>query len=87
MSQTTCGITFNIIFDMPVMSSLYILASPLMSPSSASSLMGVSGHESDDTFILSEDGSPSIKRQRSYDEAKKCMFVIHSAIHFPANGF
>lgn len=44
-----------------------------MSPVSASSVMGGSDHESDDTIILSEDGSPSQTCQRSDDEAKNLM--------------
>ncbi|CAB1329817.1 unnamed protein product, partial [Coregonus sp. 'balchen'] len=35
-----------------------------------------SDHESDDTIILSEDGSPSRKRQRSDDEAKNLIESI-----------
>ncbi|CAB1312188.1 unnamed protein product, partial [Coregonus sp. 'balchen'] len=46
----------------------------LMSPVSDSSVMGGSDHESDDTIILCEDGSPSQKRQRSDDEAEHIRF-------------
>lgn len=49
-----------------------------MSPSSASSVMGVSCHASDDTIILSKDGSPSRKRQRCDDKAKNAcsLFIL-----------
>ncbi|XP_070292468.1 uncharacterized protein [Salvelinus sp. IW2-2015] len=50
--------------------------SSLMSPVSASSVMGGSDHESVDTIILSEDGSPSRKCQRSDDEAKNLIESI-----------
>lgn len=49
---------------------LKLMESSLMSPASASAVMGGSDRESDDTIILSEDGSPSRKPQRSDDEAK-----------------
>ncbi|KAK6308176.1 hypothetical protein J4Q44_G00214470 [Coregonus suidteri] len=52
--------------------------SSLTSPVSASSVMVGSDHESDDTIILSEDGSPSRKRQRSDDEAKNMKDDQHS---------
>lgn len=38
--------------------------------------MGVSGPDSDDTVILSEDESPASKRQRSDDVAKVCKFIL-----------
>ncbi|CAB1330725.1 unnamed protein product, partial [Coregonus sp. 'balchen'] len=67
---------YNHTFDMPVLSSLCISESSLMSPVSTSSVMGGSDHESDDTIILSDDGSPSRKRQRSDDEAKNLIESI-----------
>eukprot|EP00063_Salmo_salar_P073420 XP_014048255.1 PREDICTED: uncharacterized protein LOC106600971 [Salmo salar] len=47
-----------------------------MSPVSVSSMMGGSDHESVDRIILSEDGSPSRKRQISDDEAKNLVESI-----------
>ncbi|CAB1316711.1 unnamed protein product [Coregonus sp. 'balchen'] len=40
----------------------------------ASSLLEILSIESDDTVILSDDGSPSRKRQRAEDEAKHVRF-------------
>ncbi|CAB1346767.1 unnamed protein product, partial [Coregonus sp. 'balchen'] len=45
-----------------------------MTSSFASSLLEISSTESDDTVILSDDGSPSRKRQRAEDEAKHKKF-------------
>ncbi|CAB1325160.1 unnamed protein product, partial [Coregonus sp. 'balchen'] len=50
--------------------------SSLMSPVSVSSVMGGSDHESDDTIILSVNGRPSRKHQRSDDEAKNLIESI-----------
>ena len=73
---------YNHTFDMSVLL-LCISESSLVSPVSASSVMGGSDHESDDTIILSEDGSPSQTCQRSDDEAKnvRLYFILQFTCH------